>query len=89
MSVGTAATAAPLAGGLVCVGALRARLPLTPTGGSPGTCDGRAAFALSHSILAQLGVGTLGYAQAFFRDAQHPDGTGIAMTQGVELRVRN
>jgi len=88
-TVGTLATAAPLAGGLVCVGSIQARLPVTPTGGAAGTCQGQAQFAVSHTLLAQLGVGTLGYAQVFFRDAQHPDGTGLAMTQGLEFRVRN
>ncbi|MEZ6018324.1 MAG: right-handed parallel beta-helix repeat-containing protein [Planctomycetota bacterium] len=90
-TVGTAATASPLAGGLVCVGALRARVGPLGTGGLPGappSCEGRVSLRLDQVLLGSLGAGTRGYAQVFFRDVAHPDGTGMAMTQGLEFLVQ-
>ena len=74
-------------GGTICVGAGLVRLGVLPTGGALNTCDGAVSLNLPQAQLAGYGPGTLLYAQMLVRDPANPDGSGAALSAGLEFRI--
>lgn len=85
---GTSGPAAiPFLGGTLCVQpSLQRGPPLASSG--PGDCDAGYAFLFSQSVALQYGItpGTTVNGQFWMRDPQSPDGTGVALSNGVEFR---
>lgn len=78
----------PFNGGTLCVGGgLQRTLPAKTTGDGP--CTGLYKFFFSQGYMAQAGltVGTNVYAQGWFRDGAHPDGTKTGLTDAVEFQI--
>ena len=88
---GRAAT--PFFGGTLCVQPALQRLPILNSGGPAGApnCSGTLTFDFN-AWLQGPGAGSVMAgdqlnAQYFYRDPQHPDGTGYGLTGGVEFTV--
>ena len=81
---------APLLGGTLCVGGSLNRLVPRNTlgGGVPGTtCDGILfqPFLQAQMTANNLMAGTEIFAQIYYRDPLHPDGTGVGLTEGIRF----
>lgn len=82
----------PLLGGTLCVGGSLNRLVPRNTlgGGVPGTtCDGLISqnFLQATMIDNNLIAGTEVFAQIFYRDPLHPDGTGAGLSEGIRFII--
>ncbi len=79
---------APFANGTRCVGAAY-RTPAQNSGGElpPATCTGNLQFPFTHAYAASRGLaaGDTIYAQWFARDPANPDGTGVSLSNGLEV----
>jgi hypothetical protein len=90
----TGAAALPFNGGLLCLAAPILDTPLVHTGGSAVglDCSGSLSFDLNGWLQAGgapgLVAGDTLWAQYFYRDIPHPDGTGTGMTAALELVVQ-
>jgi len=86
---GTSGPAAlPFLGGTLCVQpGLTRTLPQPAVGGSP--CSAAYAFAFTQVFMATVGLdpGTDVHGQWWMRDPQHPDGTGVALSDGLAWQV--
>lgn len=81
----------PFQGGVLCVNGF-VRTAVQPSGGSAGGRDdsGSFAFRFSQAYMSAKGVVPQAriYAQYWFRDPQHPDGTAVGLTGGLTFVVR-
>ena len=88
---GRAAT--PFGGGLLCIEPPLLRVPLQNSSGSATGDDCTGALSIDFNALLQSGgtplvmAGDQVNAQFFYRDPQHPDGTGYGLTEAVEFVV--
>jgi hypothetical protein len=76
------------AGGTLCLSPPFVRTPpLVATTGGP--CDGRLARTFTAQDLAAAGLlpGDRMHLQWFFRDASHPDGTGLGLSDALEATI--
>lgn len=89
--VGSLAPASiPFFGGLLCLAPPITRTGLQFSGGNPTPdCSGSYSFYFSQTYLAQQGItaGTTVHAQYWQRDPDHPDGTGVGLTDAVAFVV--
>jgi hypothetical protein len=74
---GSAPNSAPFSGGTLCVAPPTQRGPVLAL---DATGAGQMAVAIDPSM-----VGTTRYFQFWFRDPQHPDGTGIGLSNGLRV----
>ena len=81
----------PFFGGTLCVGGPFYRLPLVPTGGTFGQCDGVLDTFVPIQTFTQLGFqpGDLVYAQYWYRDSGSQMGQGYGLTDALEFRLEN
>ncbi len=83
--------ATPLGGGLLCVGSPFMRSAVAQAGpNTPGTCEGgslASPFAQATMTAAGLVAGSRIYAQLWYRD-NLPDGTGFALTDGLDFTIQ-
>jgi len=79
----------PFFGGTLCLGGTLQRTPALPTGGTLGVCNGIMDFHMTQGFMSARGLtpGTLVYAQAWFRDSLHSDGTGVGLTDAIFFTV--
>ncbi len=88
---GSAST--PFGGGTLCLQPPFQRVPLLSSGGSTGSPDCSGSLSVDFNAWIQTGsapsvmAGDLLNAQYFYRDPQHPDGTGYGLTEGIEFVV--
>ena len=81
---------APFFGGLRCVAAPLVRsLVLRSTATGDGECPGRFDYPLTQAEMSNRGLvaGTRLYLQFWYRDPFHADGTGIGLTDGLEVTL--
>jgi hypothetical protein len=71
------AAALPFSGGLICVQAPLRRLP-------PRVTNAAGTAATAFPIAADL-AGTTAWFQVWYRDAAHPDGTGVGLSNGLQV----
>jgi len=85
---GLAPNNVPFMGGRLCVGGALTRTTVENSGGQ-GPCAGRIDFRMQQSYMANKGlvVGTKVYAQAWFRDPAHADGTGVGLSDAIEFEI--
>lgn len=84
---GTSGRAAlPFLGGVLCVQPPLQRGPVLLAMG-PSDCSAGYAFPFTQALAAQHGIvgGTVVDGQFWMRDPDHPDGTGVALSNGVEF----
>lgn len=77
-------------GGRLCV--LRPEVTLLQSsGGTTGLCNGSFDFHFSQALMSGegLGAGITVYAQYFYSDPGHSDGTGVGHTQALEFCIQN
>lgn len=83
--------ATPLAGGLLCVASPIVRGPVLTSGSMPtGACGGAPiSFAFTQALMSAQGFfpGTRIYAQFWYRDPSHPDGTGQSLSDGLDFTI--
>lgn len=88
---GRAAASVPFAGGTRCVATPVVRTHVQGSGGNPGPpdCSGAYDFHATQTWFGQHGylAGDELFAQFWSRDPQHPDGTGIALSDGLHFVV--
>lgn len=90
----TGAAALPFNGGMLCLAAPLQHTPLSYTGGSTSgfDCSGALSFELNGWLQAGgapgLVAGDTLWAQYFYRDVPHADGTGTGLSEAVELVVQ-
>jgi len=89
---GVAPNSLPFEGGTLCVLPPIIRTPIQNSGGAtPGQtdCSGRFRFHFSHAYAQSffLGPGSTVYAQYWYRDPGHPDGTGTGLSDGLAFML--
>jgi len=90
----TGKTALPFNGGTLCLVAPLIDTPLLYTGGSTIGFDCSGSLVLDLNALLQSGgvpgvaAGDTLWAQCFYRDIPHPDGTGTGLTAAIEIVVQ-
>lgn len=81
--------AAPFFNGTLCVAPPLARTPvqLATTGAG---CSGTYAFPLTQALMAAKGLfpGKTVHGQYWMRDPDHPDGTGVGLSNALELSIQ-
>ena len=86
----TAPADIPFHGGTLCASAPHFRTSIQLSGGS-GTpdCTGTFAFPFTQAYMAAagLGVGSSVYAQYYFRDPMHLDGTSVGLSDGLKFEI--
>ena len=90
--LGTQPANQPFMGGIRCVGPPLVFVQVLPTGGlglPPQNCSGSLSYTLTPAFLVSKGftVGTQVYGQWWYRDPQHPDGTGVGLSNAIEFTV--
>ncbi|HVS17577.1 MAG TPA: integrin alpha [Planctomycetota bacterium] len=89
MIYGYATASIPYSNALLCVAPPLARSGLLLSGGNPppDDCSGTLALPLSQAFMTQLGwsAGTHVVVQMWYRDPQITDGTGAALSNGLEF----
>lgn len=85
---GRAARNAPFAGGTLCIDGTAYRRAVANSG-TPGACSGVFDRAFPAQYLASRGVSAWDtiYVQCWYRDQAHPDGTGVGLTDALEVTV--
>ncbi len=83
--------ATPFGGGTLCVLPPLRRTPIVEAGGSPPgmpDCTGRISFAFTHAYAALQGFrpGDVVDCQVWSRDANSADGTGLSLSNALEVR---
>ena len=82
----------PFNGGTLCVQPPLQRTTIQNSFGNPPPvdCSGNYAFPFTHALMNQFGLapGDPVYCQYWSRDPQHPDGTGVALTNGLVFAVQ-
>jgi hypothetical protein len=82
----------PFQGGTLCVQGPLTRTPIQDSGGNPlppPDCSGTYAFSLTHAYMlahSMLAHQTI-HAQWYSRDPAHPDGTGISLSNAIEITI--
>jgi len=78
--------ALPFLGGTLCVQPPLQRGPVLLATG-PSDCNAGYAFPFTQSLAVQQGIlgGTVVDGQFWMRDPDHPDGTGVALSNGIEF----
>ncbi len=77
-------------GGYLCVVPPIQRTPAQNSAGTAGVpCSGSFQFRFSQNYMAQhaLGAGARVNAQYYYRDGQHPDGTGVGLTDALHFTI--
>ncbi len=86
---GSKPASTPFAGGTLCVKPPLKRTPAQDSGGTVGApdCSGAYDFHVGYAWLAQhgFGAGTELFTQYWSRDPQNPDGTGVALSNGLRF----
>lgn len=61
----------------------------TTSGGTAGVCDGVLDFHFSQSFMAAHGLtaGAIVYAQFVYSDPNHPDGSGLGLSDALKFRI--
>jgi hypothetical protein len=89
---GRHSASSPFYGGTLCVRQPIVRTPLQDSGGNNGAsdCSGAYDYHVSHAWLALQGwgAGDQVFAQYWSRDPQHPDGTGIALSNALHFTLQ-
>lgn len=89
---GTQPANLPFMGGVRCVATPIRRGPVMNSGGDslpPQNCSGSFSFTLSQSFMLANGfsAGDQIYSQWWFRDRNHPDGTGVGLSNALQFTV--
>lgn len=82
----------PFGGGTLCIEGPRMHLPVQSTMGNPGAPDCSGSLSVDFNAFLQGGsstlmAGTQVNAQFFYRDANHLDGTGYGLSDGIEFMI--
>lgn len=74
--------------GVLCVGGTIERAGIEVSGHATG-CGDSFRFTLDPTLFQSLGfsAGDLAYAQVWFRDVAHPDGTGVGLSDAVVMTI--
>jgi len=83
-------TAVPFQGGTLCVATTNRLSPQNSTGSfPPPSCTGTFSTHISADFMAKnaLNAGTAVYAQYWYRDVAHPDGTGVGLTDALGFMI--
>lgn len=86
---GAAPSAVPFLGGTRCVANPVVRTPIVNSGGSTAPCSGVLSFHFSHAYLLSQGLSPSQrvFAQFWFRDPGHPDGTNVGLSDAIDFTV--
>ncbi len=90
MFYGGAPASLPFYGGQLCVAAPHKRTPAQNSGGSSTTpCSGTYDYHFSQAQMVSSGLmtGSKIYAQYWYRDPAHLDGTGIGLSNALEVTI--
>ena len=79
----------PFLGGTLCLAAPWLPLGSFAADGAAGTCQGSAEVDVPADLLPYTGLeaGDVLYLQVYYRDPQHPDGSGLAFGDGVRITL--
>jgi hypothetical protein len=90
MFFGGAPASIPFFGGQLCVAGPHERTVVQNSGGSTGTpCSGSYDYHFTQAQMMSSGflTGSKVYAQYWYRDPAHVDGTGVGLTNGLEVTI--